>query len=384
MSSPPLRILIHASAALSEHLSALGHQPEPLRLDEAGVRLPADSNSFACLLLDGREPGAQALIEQLGRDAMAPPLLVLASEPCEPQLWQAFEQGLINDLIPAPSLAQSLARALVRLRREALSLPQLSQQKNKALSQLYHQLQGPVTALEGYLEILQSESLPPESVSQILGQLQNCVLRLRQHFNSLHLLSLVSERPAQLKPRPYLFHQLIEEFRQDFVQMQAASGFELQPDAQDELVLSDPHLMLHLLSAIADLAQRCGKGMGLSLQTANLSAERLLARTRFPLDQGQFQISFLPSEDSLPSGFLQVTIQLRGVRDELYQTLLELLAPEQQAQTPHEPELLLGAWLLRQLLKAMQSWLYLEQQAGFGLLFSFVLPLHQLPASPPA
>jgi signal transduction histidine kinase len=336
------------------------------------------------VLVDDQHPQASLLYE-----AKHLSLFVLASPPYAEALYQRFANREILDLVDPAQLPLSLDKALIlcqdhlpRLPRQEgppeFSLSQLMSLKNEALAQLYHQLQGPVTALEGYLEILQSdaESLKPASVKQILGQLQQCVLRLRHYFQALHLLSLVSEKPYELKSRAFPFHQLIRDFKRDLEQMTTLNGFawDCQFDAQEDLVFADPHYILNLLSVLFELAQRTASGNAshLSLQTSSLAMARLESRSQMQLESSQFQTSYLPGTGS--GQYLQITFQFRGLGPQLCEALLYVFgAPG--ALEPVDPEILLGTYFVHKVLYAHQSWLYIENQPGFGMLFSFVLPL---------
>ena len=338
------------------------------------------TEDFSFILLDTQDAEARQLLAL----PLALPLFVLAAPPYDPEVYRRFAERQIIDLVDPASLPASLEKSLVLMPSPAagrLDLPELVQLKNKALSHLYHQLQGPVTALEGYLEILRSDRLPEESVQQILSQLGNCVTRLRYYFHSLHLLSLVSADSYKLKPRPFQFHQLIREFQRDFQQQRAiyAVEGEYQLEAQEDLVLADPHFVLHLLSVLVDLALRTSleSGRVVSLQTSNLSIERLDAHSQLELDANQHRASFLP--EARFSQYLQVSFQFRGVGPQLHQALLFTLKPGSERPESLDPETLLGAYLVERLLRACQSWLYFESQPGSGLLLSFVLPVHHLP-----
>ncbi|PKL75050.1 MAG: hypothetical protein CVV27_17345 [Candidatus Melainabacteria bacterium HGW-Melainabacteria-1] len=360
--------------------------PELVLPHQLGVALA--ERSFAFMLFDGRQAVVRELLTTLDLPTTIP-LLVLASPPYEQELYRRFQAREILDLIDPAWLPASLAKSLVLHPQldAASSLAnfgpsQLISLNSQALSQIYHQLQGPVTALEGYLEILQSEPLSQANVQQILSQLRHCVVRLRHYFNSLHLLSLVSVQAEGIKARPFLFHQLVHEFHRDvepFLDM-SALAWEFQLDAHEDLVLADPHALLNVLLILLDLAQRTvsGKNGLVSLQTGNLSAERLKARAGAEMDASQFQTSFLEQEPVAGRRYLQITLQFRGVTAELSQALIYAFVggpmPGRCA-----PEILLGTYLLYRTLKAGQSWIYLESQPGFGLLFSFVLPLHLMP-----
>lgn len=333
----------------------------------------------ALILIDSSCPELESLLDQLAGHSV----LVLAASPYQPWLYERFRRREILDLIDPDQLPHSLEKALIVNQDHLpgpgpLALPTLMSLKNEALALLYHQLQGPVTALEGYLEILQSDELPPSNVQQILNQLQQCVTRLRHYFYSLHLFSLVTDTPYRLKPRPFLFHQLLREFRRDLEQITILNAFnwDSQLDAQQDSVFADPYFMLNTLAVLFDLARRTAepRGCQVSLQTSVIAASRLEARSQMSLEPSQYLCSFLPAQG--PANYFQVTLQVRGVSASLNQALRFALG-DPQVQRPSEVECVLGAYLAQRILQAHQSWLYLENQPGFGLLFSFVLPLHE-------
>lgn len=310
-------------------------------------------------------------------------VFVLANPPYVPKLLEQLKSHQILDILAPEHLPFTLEKALVihqehLFSQRKMALPVLMNLKNEALSLLYHQLQGPVTALEGYLEILQSDDLPAGNVQQILTQLQQCATRLRHDFYSLHLLSLVSEVPHHLKLRPFRFHQLISEFKRDLEQITTLNAFSWvsQLDAEQDFVLADPHFMLNALVVLFDLARRTAelRGCQLSLQTSVIASARLKARSQIQLEPDQLLNSFLPEEGV--ASYLLITFQLRGVTPTLNQAFRYALG-DLDVERPQEVECVLGAYLAHRILQQHQSWIYLENQLGFGLLFSFTLPLHE-------
>lgn len=352
--------------------------------DDADALKCLEQMHFSFILLDARDPNLQQSMATLTQPL---PMLVLAASPFESELYQQFVSRRIFDLVDPEGLPASLQKSLILLfsgsqvkpSPEAVPAQALNRLKNKLLSQLYHQLQGPVTALDGYLEILRSDQLSPENIAQIFDQLGQCVVRLRLFFHTLHLLSLIDAEKLNLNPRPFQFHQLIREFQRDFQEQMALSEsvWDYQLDAQNELVWADPHFLLHLFSALMNLIQRAGlaKGRTVSLQTSNVSGERLLRRSEMPLEPEQALVSFLPAEPA--AQYLQVTLQIRGNNPDLIACLMrnrkgDLMTGDIEAETA------LGVYLIEKILQASSSWLYTEVQAGFGLLLSFVLPIHSL------
>lgn len=381
------RLLFWGTPELAQRLNSA--EFEVLHAQTRAEALEFARKGAALALIDAEQADALSLIDELA--ALNLPLLALAAAPYQPKLYRRFVERQLFDLVDPATLPYALNKSLVlldSLRPQVpaadgvLDLAGISGLKNKVLAQLYHQLQGPITALEGYLEILRSDQLSPQSIDQILGQLGHCVLRLRLYFHSLHLLSLISVEAPSLKPRPFQFHQLIREFQRDFQQQMSLSevAWEYQLDAQNDLVLADPHFLLHLFSVVMSLAQRTGlaKGRTVTLQTNNLSAERLAARSQMELERTQALISFLPQVQ--PAQYLQVSFQFRGSGPELSRYLLR-----ERNQLPEgfvesdDAEMVLGVYLMEKILQASASWLYVEDQPGFGLLLSFVLPVHSLP-----
>lgn len=364
---------------------ALGLQQRANSLLQAGYQI--EQAGSVQELLDLVQTSRPAIVllchEQLSlpgllQDLKGSDVFVVTSEPEPADLFDYLEQGLIRDVIQSSNLVTDLKRAwLVAQRSRQAQLEQnLETIKNQILSHLYHHLQGPLTALEGYIEILSTENPLDERFKQIMRQLQLCAKRFRHYFYVLHILSLSSELTKQRKRNGFFYHQLLKDFQQDARQrvLEKSSEWTYSLDASKDCLIADYLLLKDLLLIVLDLSLRAEYLQSkVNLQTSNISGLRLLERSESQLDSGQYQKSYLDPQTT--ENYLLISLQFQNLGAEFANILQKMLA-EQPWPQDIAPEIVFEAYLIKNILLSHQAWVYLESMPGNILLFSFALPIH--------
>lgn len=256
--------------------------------------------------------------------------------------------------------------------------------KSRFLSTISHELQGPLTPLEGYLELLSSSEMGEVTKEQeaVFQNMLVCVQRLRRQINNVMLLNLLSVSELKLQLEPFVFHDLLFNLQRSLEHSMGECGvsLEFEYNTENDLVYADLHQMSRaLLGLIDNLVRVSLRDSKLLITCNNISGKRVQARLESDLEPHQRLFSYLP-EVQPDQKFLEITIQSRGLGLNSQQ-LDDLSKPfgqrEHLSQDPATGSFELGLSVALKVMKTHRILFYIESQDNVGMLLSFILPLHQ-------
>ncbi len=146
---------------------------------------------------------------------------------------------------------------------------------------LTHEIKGPLSAIQGALELLQEAGMPPEKREKFLDNARKETLRIRQLVDRLLLLSSLESLHAPRETVPVDLAGVLAEVEESFAPLLAAKGLRLNKDiAQNAIVFGERFL---LRQALANLLQNAiefsPEGGEIQLALA-LQADRVLLSIR--------------------------------------------------------------------------------------------------------
>lgn len=118
--------------------------------------------------------------------------------------------GLSSRDKPMQELAASINVQLRELRRERRRFQQGDSDLKQAITNLSHDIRTPLTAICGYLELLEQEELPPHARSYV-AVIQNRTALLAQMTEELFQYSVVRGAESPLQIRAVSLHPILEE-----------------------------------------------------------------------------------------------------------------------------------------------------------------------------
>lgn len=257
--------------------------------------------------------------------------------------------------------------------------------RDQTLGLLAHDIQGALTPLDGYLELLLD---PDFSASSDLKQKQtvifeNMLLATRQlSMYGDYLSLLISQGQSNLQTQKQIscLSICIESMNQRLAPFFKECSISLQVlEMQSGLYthLGQLPLTILLRIIIIRILKQAQSTTEITLKLSKVSANRLKKHLLFPLQSHQLWASFVSHETLDTQNFIQCRFQYRGFALELehWKPLaqgIEILSPYLQKSFQ---ELDLG--LLHQLLSDFKLVLYIESHPDVGAILDLYLPLYE-------
>jgi len=322
-----------------------------------------------------------------------PDILIFGSEACSGNDDEQTGVNLILEKTLPFQLIQLVLKSRLELHRyqqqsklNQLMLENLKNQnqiKAALLAKTVHDLQGPLTPLEGYLELFLSGELSlndHEQVQAVFETMLSGVQRLRRDIEHIRFVNLAFGQMLAPEPTIFAFHDLLLNLKQwvarDLVQREMELALEYQTE-KDEIQADVGQVTQALFACLEGAIQIAHRNSCLSIQVKYLSSQRLIDRTTQNLNKKQYLFAFLP--DNLnKSGFLEFIVQVRCGELNLDWAQLAVASWTQLAANLENRELkefILAISLAIKVMQTHQACFYLEVQPHIGLLFSFIFPL---------
>jgi signal transduction histidine kinase len=165
-------------------------------------------------------------------------------------------------------LEQKVAAATERLR-------QLDQAKTEFVSVVAHEMRTPLTALQGFTELLLSRSVPPDRAGRFLGHLHGEAERLGRIVSELLDLSrLESGRGLELRPEAVDLHPLIERNLELFALQHQRHRFQWTPGPGAGTLHADRDAVDRILKNLISNAVKYSPGGGRVIIATRTAGDR--------------------------------------------------------------------------------------------------------------
>lgn len=117
--------------------------------------------------------------------------------------------------------------------------------KQEMTNNIAHELRTPVTSLRGYLETLNSQTLPAEKQAQFIDRAYQQSVRLSNLIEDISLISKMEEAANQFKLEKVNLSQLLDELRIDLTDNLERNDIKLRSLVKDNLTISGNYTLLY-------------------------------------------------------------------------------------------------------------------------------------------
>lgn len=240
-----------------------------------------------------------------------------------------------------------------------------------SLDSLLHLLNGPISPLEGYLDLLhESEELTPLHANMVLQALF-CLRKVKQRLHYLSLYRLLTLKQNQLLIQDISIASVVSAVQEKLNFEFSPSCFVVQDLSESKVWRADKEMLeMLLVSFLRYLTEHCQQ---VQIELKELSATRLKRRLAYSLEEHQ-ALGFVNVPWSInSSSFLEIHFQFQGSPElaQLWKVLLQ--TPRVEYNTWLELELL--SRLLWEGLRLHHAWIYVETSPEGVNQLSWGLPL---------
>lgn len=261
-------------------------------------------------------------------------------------------------------------------------LHEMSRLKDQFLSNISHELQSPITPLEGYIQLfLEGElgELPAEH-QHILSTMEICVHRLRKQIDNILFLSHLSGEKVALIIDEFFLHDTLYNLEKifSFPLQQKKQQIIFQTLAQNASVFGDIQQISKILVICLDNAIKFGyENSPIFIKTQNISGSTLQSRLKYPLGLHQRLFNYLPEDLDPQARYLEILMEDRGkgIPHTQLESIFESFYQVDGSVTREAGGLGIGLSIARKIIAAHHAMLYLESQEQVGTIISFVLPV---------
>jgi signal transduction histidine kinase len=279
-------------------------------------------------------------------------------------------------------LSERVREQTYALQKTYDELHEMSRLKDQFLSNISHELQSPITPLEGYIQLfLEGElgELPTEH-KHILGTMEVCVQRLRKQIDNILFLSHLSGEKVELMIDEFFLHDTLYNLEKifSFPLQQKKQQIIFQTNAQNASILGDIQQISKVMVICLDNAIKFGyENSHIFVKTQNIAGSTLKKRLQYPLEQHQKLFSYLPEDLDPEARYLEVLIEDRGkgIPHTELDSIFESFYQVDGSVTREAGGLGIGLSIARKIIAAHHAMLYLESQEQVGTIISFVLPV---------
>lgn len=247
--------------------------------------------------------------------------------------------------------------------------------KNDLLALLAHDMNGPITPLIGYLELLDEDEFLQKK--EIHGLMQSALRRLAQQIEYFNILSGLNEISYELKQDRFQLSDVwlaLDNLTADLFHRQRLT-LAWARDVMPMVCMDKLYFERTLWVFLYFVAGIAVSGSQVNIQSHVLSLPRLLKRRIQAYSKNQLFDDFFVAQ-SLPKQSIECLISVQApLQDDLCQRFSHFLREEKRIIEPVQTGLLLGLDLLRQCLLSHQLCFYLETQADYGFSIGFVVPI---------
>lgn len=259
----------------------------------------------------------------------------------------------------------------------------LDASKSRILAEIVHDLQGPITPLEGYLELLLAGQLGnfDESFLPIFKSMRACLLRLAFQIQQVQLLSRLKLGSLLREEECFslweLLNSILHEHQEFFVAKN--SQVHLENNLQPANVIFDLRQAHFVISALLfSCLHQMHPDSSCNISLNKTTFGRLSAKSEQKIQKNQVFMGFFAQGLPLEKPYLEFIIQYHG----LPLNVAEFKSLDQDWEffgrnkdTAAFADINLELFLMLQILKAHDSCLYLESHERIGSLISCVFPL---------
>ncbi|MDR2950190.1 MAG: two-component sensor histidine kinase [Prevotella sp.] len=119
------------------------------------------------------------------------------------------------------------------------------QLKQEMTNNIAHELRTPVTSLRGYLETLDTQTLPADKQTQFIHRAYQQTIRLSNLIEDVSLISKMEEAPTQFAMEKVNMSQLINDVRIDLTDKLKENDIQLLVSIKDDLVINGNYTLLY-------------------------------------------------------------------------------------------------------------------------------------------
>ena len=117
--------------------------------------------------------------------------------------------------------------------------------KQEMTNNIAHELRTPVTSLRGYLETLDTQTLPEDKQTQFIHRAYQQTIRLSNLIEDVSLISKMEEAPSQFALERVNISQLINDVRIDLTDKLKENGIQLLVSIKDDLAINGNYTLLY-------------------------------------------------------------------------------------------------------------------------------------------
>lgn len=267
---------------------------------------------------------------------------------------KAIGEGHLETQIPVES-ADELGFLAQEFNLMAARLRELDQLKDDFISSVSHELRSPLSAISGYVELLQSKSLTgmsDEKIKKALGIMQESTVRLSHFINDILDLAKIKSGHVDLDPKPISLLETAEE----------VIGL-MQPLLEKKEILWAIDIPGNIFKVLAD-------GEKIRQVLINLVSNAL----KFTPSRGKIRIMARNQTDSILVSVQDTGV---GVPEESRETIFERFrqAPRVKGAFTTQKGTGLGLAIAKGIIEAHGGRVWVESEVGKGSTFHFTLPV---------
>lgn len=318
------------------------------------------------------------------------PMLTFANQPDKISESAEDTIGIYSFQEPPEHLIQ-LCRYLLNPRETSVSslkstideLQEFGRLKSEFLANISHELQSPLTPLEGYIELFLSGELGAvmEAQQDVLEIMQSCTRRLKTQIENLIFLGGLERVQGSQDVDEFYFHDCLQSLKRIFkFQIQQKNlDLKFELDARHSYVSANLQQISKLIMVLLDNAIKFSKmDHAILLSSKNISTRGLkLKKEACEQNPHQVCLSFLPPLLSDEQLYLEVSITDTGagIPEEKLTHIFDAFYQVDGSSTREYGGVGVGLNIAQKILMQHHSFFCIESQEKQGTRVSFVLPV---------
>lgn len=243
------------------------------------------------------------------------------------------------------ALAKSLNRMAERLRADNEALKNLYDRQRQFFADITHEIRNPLHTISGALEMLQLKNLPPEQKQKYIETASRQTERINRLFKDLMTLQRYDSDSYFIEKKPFDLQLTLEDIDEMFRSQAAEKNLDLIVDKKQVTVFADPNKIEQVL-------------------------ENLVSNAIKYTNSGYVKVSLIESETELTVKVKDTGI---GISDDHLSRLFDRFYRTDKARSRDKGGTGLGLSVVKSILTAHGSTIYIESTPGKGSKFWFSL-----------
>lgn len=282
------------------------------------------------------------------------------------------------------NLEQKVQQQTQELKQAYQELKTLDQLKSEFLANISHELQSPITPLEGYLSMfLEGDYGTLDSEQRdAMDMMQICVQRLKKQIDNILYLVMLGKEKLQILNENFFFPDIIVNLEKNFYNALKEKNIRMNVllDTQQTQVDGDIQQVYRIMNILIDNAIKFSyPNTAIQIRCNTVTGATWKVRRTYSLEPHQIRYDYLPAQLSPDSLYLEISVQDRGegIRSDQLPLICNSFYQADGSSTRERGGIGLGLSIARKLLASHQSALYIESQPEIGTMMSFLLPVNQ-------